>query len=447
MSDDIIPDGDEWDRPVEYRFTAPLRMIEMLRSGLGQDVSFLSLNHFAILLIIFEMEDERFGIEAQEIHKLAGVEKSTANRIVHSLSDKGRMRDGLGYIRVEHDVNDRRIRRIFLTKKGRFLMEQMATAGTSFDAEEATKLQQAFNANRLASLEKAQEPKKETLTFRKSPEKQTAREMRQESMKSRMALDRKVKSLMRDKANYIAYMGEDALLMSAKLIRRELETGGMFQEHYELTMMDGYWMVFERERLKRGNLHPRAIQQNLAPGAETEAYISQLVDKMNKGFSFADTMAAASKYLNQTEYNRLRTRMTKELATTRDDAMRQITERKRVAHMLAARAQENEGYAVRNRQQAGEKYQVAERMTEQFVSFPVHMTNEKQELVASINQTNQEAREQIELADKLEREAERDALKAEQAAREADELRKQLEANTKAMAEMQAMMKQMLDNK
>ena len=139
--------------------------------------------------------------------------------------------------------------------------------------------------------------------------------------------------------------------------------------------------------------------------------------------------------------------MTKELATTRDDAMRQITERKRVAHMLAARAQENEGYAVRNRQQAGEKYQVAERMTEQFVSFPVHMTNEKQELVASINQTNQEAREQIELADKLEREAERDALKAEQAAREADELRKQLEANTKAMAEMQAMMKQMLDNK
>jgi DNA-binding MarR family transcriptional regulator len=432
MSDDIIPDGDEWDRPAEYRFTAPLRMIEMLRRGLGLDVSFLSLNHFAILLIIFEMEDERFGIEAQEIHKLAGVEKSTANRIIHSLSDQGRVRDGLGYIRVDTDVNDRRIRRIFLTDKGRNLMEEMASAGTALDAEQTTKMQQAFNANRLLSLEKAQEPQKVTQTLRSSAN-MTAREIRREGMKSRMALDRKMRTVERQKGNYINHIGEDALLLDADQIRSELQPGGMFEEHYELTMMDGYWMVFDSERLKKGKLHPRAIQRNLRLGMEQQRYTDQLVIKINQGFSFSDTMYEAQQYLNATEYNRIRSRLTKELAQTRDELMKNLNE-------FVQTEREKNDYAVRNRQQAGARYDDAEKIAKQAISYPVHMLNEKMQLIDKAQKTNRVALEQVELADKLE-------VEAEHAASEADALRKQLDANTKAMAEMQAMMKQMLDNK
>lgn len=431
MSDDIIPDGDEWDRPVEYRFTAPLRMIEMLRRGLGQEVSFLSLNHFAILLIIFEMEDERFGIEAQEIHKLAGVEKSTANRIVHSLSDQGRVRDGLGYIRVDTDVNDRRIRRIFLTDKGRNLMEEMASAGTALDAEQTTKMQQAFNANRLLSLEKAQEPQKVTQTLRSSAKPMTAREIRREGMKSRKALDRKMQTVERQNGNYINHTGEDALLLDADQIRGELQPGGMFEEHYELTMMDGYWMIFDRERHKRGNLHPRAIQRNLANGGELAGYMNELIFKMNQGSSFSDTMYEASQRLNLTEYNRIRSRLTKELAQTRDDIMKNLDE-------FVQEEREKSDWSVRNRQQAGDKWHAAEQMAKQAVTYPVHMLNEKMDLINSVHSTNREAQEQVELAEKFE-------VEAEQAASEANELRKQLDANTKAMAEMQAMMQKMME--
>ena len=431
MSDDIIPDGDEWDRPVEYRFTAPLRMIEMLRRGLGQEVSFLSLNHFAILLIIFEMEDERFGIEAQEIHKLAGVEKSTANRIVHSLSDQGRVRDGLGYIRVDTDVNDRRIRRIFLTDKGRNLMEEMASAGTALDAEQTTKMQQAFNANRLLSLEKAQEPQKVTQTLRSSAKPMTAREIRREGMKSRKALDRKMQTVERQNGNYINHTGEDALLLDADQIRSELQPGGMFEEHYELTMMDGYWMVFDSERLKKGNLHPRAIQRNLRVGMQQQKYTDQLGIKINQGFSFSDTMYEAQQYLNATEYNRIRSRLTRELAQTRDELMKNLDE-------FVQKEREKNDYAVRNRQQAGAKYDDAEKIAKQAISYPVHMLNEKMQLIDAAQKTNRVALEQVELADKLE-------VEAEQAASEADALRKQLDANTKAMAEMQAMMQKMME--
>ena len=449
MSDDIIPDGDEWDRPAEYQFTAPLRMVEMLRSDLNNDVSFLSLNHFAILLIIFEMEDERFGIEAQTIHSLAAVEKSTANRIVHSLSDKGRGREGLGYIRVETDVNDRRIRRIFLTDKGRFLKQQMATAGTELDNAEVTSMHQAYDSTRMQSMEKAFEPtqnakvvKKMRFNVKASKASGTTYKRNNDYLKDKLALDRSVKIAMAKGFDWVRFQGKDVPLVSAEEIRNEKASRG---DDVTLFKLDGYWMLIRTERLERGNLNPECIQRNLVTDTELLSYRDKLMTGMANGISFSNIMANAAQELNQTEYNRLRNRMTKDLADTRDILMRDTVTKAVEIEKLENVAGGLQSAAVRNRQQAGEQFQHAEKMTKQSMSYPVHMLNEKMDLIASVSRSSREAKEQVELADKLEADADGMVKEAEQLRKEKRAMQKALDDNASAMADMQAMMKQMMD--
>jgi DNA-binding MarR family transcriptional regulator len=466
MSDDIIPDGDEWDRPVKYEFTAALRMVEMLRSDLNNDVSFLSLNHFAILLIVFEMEDERFGIEAQTIHSLAAVEKSTANRIIHSLSDKGRVRDGLGYLRVDTDVNDRRIRRIFLTEKGRFLKQQMASAGTAIDNVEVTKLHEAFNATRLTSLENANQPKEDARQAQARAQKERHARMEPNSIKagkpqldrvsirerrrdayrdaiqSRQALDRAMKAAMLKKSHKVRFQGDDVPIVSADRIREIEASRG---DEVSLVNFDGYWMIMNKERYEKGYMRPECIQSNLKRDTDLLDYMNQLFVRLDDGETFSYLMSEAKKYLNQTEYNRLRGRMNRDLVDTRDTLMRDTAKKLAEIEKLENVAGGLHSAAVRNRQQAGQQFQSVEKMAKQSQSYPVHMLNEKMDLIASVTRSNREAKEQVELADKLEADADEMVKEAEQLREEKRAMQKALEDNAKAMAEMQAMMKQMME--
>ena len=468
MSDDIIPDGDEWDRPVKYEFTAALRMVEMLRSDLNNDVSFLSLNHFAILLIVFEMEDERFGIEAQTIHSLAAVEKSTANRIIHSLSDKGRVRDGLGYIRVDTDVNDRRIRRIFLTEKGRFLKQQMASAGTAIDNAEVTKLHEAFNATRLTSQENAYQPTVDARqaqaraakerrarmepnsikTEEPQVDRATIRELRREAhrdaIQSRQTLDRAMKAAMLKKSHKVRFQGIDVPTVSADRIREIEKSRG---DEVTLVNFDGYWMIMNKERYAKGYMRPECIQSNLKRDTDLLNYMNQLFVRLDDGETFSHLMSEAKQYLNQTEYNRLRGRMNRDLVDTRDTLMRDTVKKLAEIEKLENVAGGLQSAAVRNRQQAGQQFQSGEQMAKQYASYPVHMLNEKMDLIASANRSNREAKDQVELADKLEADADEMVKEAEQLREEKRAMQKALEDNAKAMADMQAMMKQMLDDK
>jgi septin family protein len=84
-------------------------------------------------------------------------------------------------------------------------------------------------------------------------------------------------------------------------------------------------------------------------------------------------------------------------------------------------------------------------MAKQSQSYPVHMLNEKMDLIASVTRSNREAKEQVELADKLEADADEMVKEAEQLREEKRAMQKALEDNAKAMAEMQAMMKQMME--
>lgn len=436
MSDDTIPDGDEWDRPTLYQFTSPLRMIEMLRADL-EDVAFLSLNHFAILLIIFEMEDERFGLEAQTIHSLAGVEKSTANRIVHSLSDKGRStRDGLGYVVVKTDVNDRRIRRVFLTEKGRMLKQKLATAGTELDNTEVTRMYQAYDATRVLSREKADgfvvsdtevdgpykvKPRRtesllrgNTLMTRLSKDARTAR----------FALDRSMKAALDDRRDWVRYGGENVQLSSGEEMR------AADSNNYELIMVAGYWMLFDRREMEKGDAGPVCIQINLFPGVELAQFMNGLVAKLKSGFSFTDIMRTAQSALNQTEYARLRNRMTKDLADTRDTLMRD-TEKK------AEEIADLENTADEAERRGGTMHRMANLAMQRLDGIhdkdPKHVDQQIEALDLAGEGLQQQA-----AALEIEVEAQKQRV-------ELNKMQKALDDNAKAMAEMQAMMQKMME--
>jgi len=444
MSDDIISDGDEFDRPVKYNFTSPLRMIEMLRAD-NKDVTFLTLNHFTILLIIFEMDDERFGIEAQTIHSLAAVEKSTANRIVHSLSDKGRTRDGLGYIRVDTDVNDRRIRRIFLTKKGRFLKQQMTNAGTQYDNQgEVQKMHQAYDATRMQSLEKASESYTTSVYNKKKeapigpysvkpkgakPSKRIITLMREQARDSRtaqMALDRSMKAAMNHRVDWVRYNGTEIPLVSAEELR---ESHAHRTGEVDMLKVDGYWMLFETTRAARGDLRPECIQQNLTAGTELVSYMNGLMRKLTDGFAFSDIMGTAAQYLNQTQYNRLRNRMTRDLADTRDTLMRDTERKTDQINILENVSDEGSRRAGTMHRMAAEAMNEADKLPD---------TPDKSLKILEALDLAQEGAEQNASALKIE-------IEAQQLRNEKREMQKALDNNAKAMAEMQAMMKQLTD--
>ena len=450
MSDDNIPDGDEWDRPSLYQFTSPLRMIEMLRADL-EDVAFLSLNHFAILLIIFEMEDERFGLEAQTIHSLAAVEKSTANRIVHSLSDKGgtisedatprSTRNGLGYVTVKTDVNDRRIRRIFLTEKGRFLKQKLATAGTGLDNAEVTRMYQAYDATRVLSLEKAEgfvqtdiqpsgpyKVKMQPATLHKHTA--TARgttlmtRISIDARTARFALDRTMKAAVDDPRDLVRYHGANVNLSSGEEMR------AADPNQYELMMVAGYWMLFDRSETKEGNTSPVCIQRNLLFGDEMTEYMNGLVAKLTSGFSFPDIMRTAQSALNQTEYARLRNRMTKDLADTRDTLMRDTE--KKAAEIAGL---ENAAYEAERR--GGTLHRMANLALQRLDGIHDKDPEHHEAAIEALGLAG-EGLEQRQAAAEIEIEAKkrRDEVMA---------MQKALDDNAKAMADMQAMMKQMME--
>jgi DNA-binding MarR family transcriptional regulator len=437
MSDDTIPDGDEWDRPTLYQFTSPLRMIEMLRADL-EDVAFLSLNHFAILLIIFEMEDERFGLEAQTIHSLAGVEKSTANRIVHSLSDKGRStRDGLGYVTVKTDVNDRRIRRVFLTEKGRMLKQKLATAGTELDNAEVTKMYQAYDATRVLSREKADGfvvsdakvdgPYK--VKMQDGFHRKTARGTtfvpygaKREHTK-RFALDRAMKTAADDPRRLVRYRGKNVDVASGEEMRRTADT-----DDYELDFVDGYWMLFDKR--KKFSEGPVCIQSNLSSGEELAQYMNGLMAELKIGFSFTDIMRTAQSALNQTEYARLRNRMTKDLADTRDTLMRDTAKK-------AAEIVDLENAADEAARRGGTFHRMANLELQRLDGIHDKDPEHTEAAIEALGLAA-EGLEQRQAAAEMEIEAKkrRDEVMA---------MQKALDDNAKAMAEMQAMMQKMME--
>lgn len=120
-----------------FNFTRELRIIQEI-SRATKEVPWLTLNHLQVLLHILDMDTPE-GLEAQTLAKVTGHNKSTVNRIVHSLGEGGgrgsASKEGLGIIEMHTDQQDRRIRRIHLTAYGQRLKQLLLNAGSSNDPE------------------------------------------------------------------------------------------------------------------------------------------------------------------------------------------------------------------------------------------------------------------------------------------------------------------------
>lgn len=141
----------------KFNFTHVLRMIQEIdraaKAQSNSQVNWLTMNHMQVLLHIFDMETPE-GLEAQTLAKITGHNKSTVNRIVHSLAEGGGRgagsKDGLNIIEMVTDVSDRRIRRIHITPFGKRLKKLLLEAGGP-DDEEAQLIQMAMQGHMYES--------------------------------------------------------------------------------------------------------------------------------------------------------------------------------------------------------------------------------------------------------------------------------------------------------
>ena len=104
-------------------FTQSIREIEVLREAL--DMQFMSLNHYLVLLHIYDMEHPE-GIQIPKLADMCNLKTPTATRIVQSLGSQGR--DGAGGAGLITAEREGRMLTIRLTDKGRAIKQKMHKA-------------------------------------------------------------------------------------------------------------------------------------------------------------------------------------------------------------------------------------------------------------------------------------------------------------------------------
>ncbi|MEG3764910.1 hypothetical protein [Alteromonas sp. 14N.309.X.WAT.G.H12] len=82
-------------------------------------------NGFAVFLQIASNE----GLSSTGLVERLGIPKATISRNLRMLGDRvSPHKDGLGLIKLEHDENDYRVRRAYLTDKGKRFLERVLQA-------------------------------------------------------------------------------------------------------------------------------------------------------------------------------------------------------------------------------------------------------------------------------------------------------------------------------
>jgi len=83
------------------------RVLKLMRDA-ADNASWFTIRHAEVALMLFDQVPEH-GLEQQLVHKICGLNQSTTHRIIQSFEE-------LGWIEVEHDAADKRLRRIKITK-------------------------------------------------------------------------------------------------------------------------------------------------------------------------------------------------------------------------------------------------------------------------------------------------------------------------------------------
>ena len=424
----------EQDRP----WVIPMRQTEILREFTKGDVGWFTINHQHTLYTIFSLEND-FGIETQTLPKLVGVEKSTCNRILHSFADKARTRSGLGLIEIRVDENDGRIRRVFLTEKGRALKTLMANAGTYSDNQyDLRNMLNAHAGTRMQSMQKAvadhvhlgaedittDAPEVQNATVNVEgvaslgfvgKAKATAIKMSvdggdytlegsQVRLKNIKALDRAMKDAEASwpEANgfvmptTVRYKGNNIRVDSPENLRK------VDGSKYEIIQTDGYWMIWD---LQRGlSKPPVAIQRNLQP-KELAAYMNDLVLQINAGArQFSEIMNQAGRWLNKTQYNYVRNHMVHGFADTRTELMKEVAEKE--AEAIELEEQRQQAATV-----AGNMHRAADMAANRGMTTPSTQMHDKQAFFAESRALRQDSESAQKAAE--ETEAQRNELLGE----------------------------------
>jgi len=102
-------------------FSQPLKL-------LGQNEA--SLSSYAVFWCVAHHE----GSTQVEVSELTGLSAKTVSRVISLL---GETAQGRGWIRQEFDPSDRRVRRLFLSRKGASVLRKMLSDLDDFNAEPA----------------------------------------------------------------------------------------------------------------------------------------------------------------------------------------------------------------------------------------------------------------------------------------------------------------------
>lgn len=108
------------------------RMLRILREQAG-NASWFTIRHAEVALLLWDMQSKD-GLEVQTLPQLLGLDQSTVNRILHTMGDKRRNSNGLEWIEVRTDEQDRRYRRVFITPLGQGVFQHLLAAGTDKDS-------------------------------------------------------------------------------------------------------------------------------------------------------------------------------------------------------------------------------------------------------------------------------------------------------------------------
>ena len=303
------------ERP-RFQFVREIRIIEEMRKA-TKDVPWMTLNHLMVLLYIFDMETPE-GIEGQTLHKLTGLQKSTINRILHGFTDEGKggsgpKKEGLGFIEMTNDPNDRRINRIHLTKDGKDLRDRLSKAGTNDDMD-AAGVALTMETNIQQSAERGAEPEiedKDTYNLDK---------------KIGFYLSRAMKKAVDENLPEVMYKGLlSPLLNSKKFIEEATNSNGRLA----IAKANGHWMLFDHKETKpitskedfmhqlEAKLRPVAIMAD-----RTEAELSKLFETVSwrmieEGTTVAEILDNLNRVLNASQYNKLRNRLVHSMADLR----------------------------------------------------------------------------------------------------------------------------------
>lgn len=273
-------------------FTAELRLIQEVQRA-AKDVPWLTINHLQILLTIFDMETPQ-GLETQSLADVTDHHKSTVNRIIHSLGDaRGRgsdKKDGLGLIRVETDVNDKRIRRIFLTAYGKRLKNLLLNVAGP-DDHEAGALAAHQRAIMFGSDQRA-EPQHHVLEaevikagnveIQPANLKVTRKRIgelvgKQLGAQTASQLERSLRRYSNTMAEVIKYRGAEVPLIRYQEALELVEKGKLFRGNSL-----GVWMYYDQEDFEEKQVLPKYIQEDWDSG-KAKNFAIQLAKETTSG--------------------------------------------------------------------------------------------------------------------------------------------------------------------